>query len=144
MGVSWHMFSWRWKEWKYRNWAWKVSGIQVNSPVSGYQRFFLIYGSQLTYVQLKMERMKIQKLGMKSLWHLGKDKIVVQCCHVVYWCTYVHVEKNTQLMQHNKINTCRLYNKWTLKLSVTNSICVTVCQNVHGKGIIKLIKIQYN
>ena len=58
----------------------------------------------------------------------------------------VHVEKNTQLMQHNKINTCRPYNKWSVKFSVTNSIhvCVTVCQNAHGKGIIKLIKIQYN
>ena len=48
-------------------------------------------------------------------------------------------------MQHNKINTCRLYNKWTVKVSVTNSIhvVVTVCKNVHGKGITKLIKSQY-
>lgn len=48
-------------------------------------------------------------------------------------------------MQHNEINTCRLYNKWTVKVSVTNSIhvVVTVCKNVHCKGITKLIKSQY-
>ena len=33
---------------------------------------FLIYGSQLTYVQLKTEiTIKRQKVGMKSLWHPG-------------------------------------------------------------------------